>query len=535
MEISEIKLIYEWFLLRACVASLAVLATVYLLLKLGSLIGTIKHAARRYGWSFVLLFAFCSAWATYTAFPTAEEKNRCGGVGSGGVEEELRKISNRVDRVERVDEAGSVANVGMLPITNTNCQLGNGERGMGNLELENGTGNIRQNNIIAPATLNEEDFARGFVLMRIGTNEVYDFTAPEGASICEDWKAFGAAEDWIYLEGSGVSSQWLGHERLRVHSDGWTAVLSSTSTVFVAKEYFPFKSPLGIVPEANWGRISYNRVGGSESDFSRKGRKECVDGEIEENIADPQIGTNIHKSICENKCGFVDCNGSENLHVSTRSTWLNSSPYNHLPSLFWHYLTPSNTLQLTWQNALYNRESDMPISFQVEFYENGDFTYRYDLSAIKSKVDSGVIPENFPSNITIGTTSSSFIPHSSSLIPHLASLFFRRLDPTDTPGGDLDGDGLAVEDELFIYHTDPYNADSDYDGLSDYDEIFIVKSNPLDAYSISDDYYDGFASALKIRFLAPKAQQIPFLNISFIPAPPMACFLCLCRPMIRLC
>ena len=77
-----------------------------------------------------------------------------------------------------------------------------------------------------------------------------------------------------------------------------------------------------------------------------------------------------------------------------------------------------------------------------------------------------------------------------------SSLFFRHLEPSDVSGSDSDGDGLIIEDELFVYHTDPDNADSDYDGLSDYDEIFIVKSNPLDAYSISNDYYDGFATAL---------------------------------------
>ena len=82
----------------------------------------------------------------------------------------------------------------------------------GNIQQGNigNTGNIQQGNTITLATLTQEDFARGFVLTRIGTNEVHDFTAPEGASICEDWKAFGAAEDWVYLEESGVSSQGLG-------------------------------------------------------------------------------------------------------------------------------------------------------------------------------------------------------------------------------------------------------------------------------------------------------------------------------------
>lgn len=421
----------DLFLIRACLFALAVLSGLFLFVVLSRVLARLKSAAKRYGWPIVSLFIVFSSWATYTAFPTAEEKN------------------------------GNVANVGMLPITNTNYQLGNGEQGRGNREqgngkLENGTGNIgntgniQQENTFTRATLTQEDFARGFVLTRIGTNEVHDFTAPSGAGICEDWKAFGAAEDWVYLEGSGVSSQGLGRERLRVHSDGWVTVLSPTSSVFVAREYYPFKASLGIVPEANWGLV----VRGQES------------------------GNGVNSTV----------------HLNS-SPSPSPNPYPLTPnSCFWHHLTTSNTLQLTWQNVLYNRESDLPISFQAEFNENGDFTYRYDLSAIKAKIDSGVIPENFPSNIIIGTIPHSLLPVPQSPFP--TSFFFRHLEPSDVSGSDRDGDGLIIEDELFVYHTDPYNADSDYDGLSDYDEIFIVKSNPLDAYSISNDYYDGFASVL---------------------------------------
>ncbi|MBR3777657.1 MAG: hypothetical protein IKL02_08700, partial [Kiritimatiellae bacterium] len=425
------------FLIRACLFALAALSGLFLFGVLSRALVRLKFAAKRYGWPIVTLFIVFSSWATYTAFPTAEEKN------------------------------GNVANVGMLPITNTNYQLGNWEQGRGNREqgngkLENGTGNIgntgniqqgntgniQQENTFTRATLTQEDFARGFVLTRIGTNEVHVFTAPSGAGICEDWKTFGAAEDWVYLEESGVSSQGLGRERLRVHSDGWVTVLSPTSSVFMAREYYPFKASLGIVPEANWGLV----------------------------VRDQESGNGVNSTV----------------HLNSSPS---PNPYPLTPnSCFWHYLTTSNTLQLTWQNALYNRESDMPISVQAEFYENGDFSYRYDLSAIKSKIDSSVIPENFPSNIIIGTIHHSLLPVPQSPFP--TSLFFRHLDSSDTPGSDRDGDGLIIEDELFVYHTDPYNADSDYDGLSDYDEIFIVKSNPLDAYSISNDYYDGFASAL---------------------------------------
>ena len=50
---------------------------------------------------------------------------------------------------------------------------------------------------------------------------------------------------------------------------------------------------------------------------------------IEENIRNPHIGTNLHKSICGDECGFLDCNLAEqiekDLHVSTSSTRLENS------------------------------------------------------------------------------------------------------------------------------------------------------------------------------------------------------------------
>ena len=446
MDILEFKAAYEWFLLRACFAALAALIATVVCFKVYEHIGRLKAAAKRYGWPLVALLIAYSVWATYTAFPTQEEKQEY-----LRIQREQEALNNAWGQVF-VPSQFPQNGLEYPTLTGSNNDKASNKASNPANEAEDYDAGVENDNSSNVRILSQEDFARGFVLTHIGTNEVYDFTAPEGAIICEDWKAFGAAEDWIYLEGEGVSSQGLGRERLRVHSDGWAAILSPTSTVFAAREYYPFKTTLGIVPEANWDRIVFNhvervdRVEGNESDFSRKGRKERVDGQ----------------------------------------------------SLFWHYLTPSNTLQLTWQNVLYNRERDLPVSFQVEFFENGEFICRYDLSSIRATIDSGDIPENFPSNILIGASSSHLYSVPFTLHPLPFTLYsFRRLDPDDSPGGDLDGDGLLIEDELFVYHTDPYNADSDYDGLSDYDEIFIVKSNPLDAYSISKDYYDGFALQLQ--------------------------------------
>ena len=46
-------------------------------------------------------------------------------------------------------------------------------------------------------------------------------------------------------------------------------------------------------------------------------------------------------------------------------------------SVFWHEQTPSNSLVLTWHNALYNRDVNCPTNFQAELFADGRFDYRY--------------------------------------------------------------------------------------------------------------------------------------------------------------
>ena len=107
----------------------------------------------------------------------------------------------------------NVANVEMLPMANTNSQwsvdpkIGNWQHWnwqqfhIGNILQGNiGTGN---NSTLATLitstntsrTLEAEDFERGFVMSRVGTGEAFDFSAPAGATVCSDWRAFGAATE----------------------------------------------------------------------------------------------------------------------------------------------------------------------------------------------------------------------------------------------------------------------------------------------------------------------------------------------------
>ena len=151
----------------------------------------------------------------------------------------------------------------------------------------------------AARALAEEDFRRGFVLTRAGTGEAFDFAAPPGAAVCADWEAFGAAEDWIYLSFTNWSFRAGTDEasRLRVRSDGWAEPLvarGAGDAVATNLWLAPFRTALGVVPQANWGRL----------------------------------------------------------------------PAAARPSRFWHFLTPSNTLQLTWQNALLGRAAHAPVNVQ---------------------------------------------------------------------------------------------------------------------------------------------------------------------------
>ena len=52
------------------------------------------------------------------------------------------------------------------------------------------------------------------------------------------------------------------------------------------------------------------------------------------------------------------------------------------PSLFWHSATPSNSLLLTWENALVNRDTNLPVTVQAELFPSGAAAIQYDFSGI---------------------------------------------------------------------------------------------------------------------------------------------------------
>lgn len=157
------------------------------------------------------------------------------------------------------------------------------------------------------------------------------------------------------------------------------------------------------------------------------------------------------------------------------------------PSQVWYAITPQNSLVVTWRNALLDRDTGKPLSFQAEFKTNGQFTYRYDLSRLDAET---------VTNILAGVSFAGNEWTTNSLPTNITSMAFCPLLPGDAYDEDSDGDGVATIDELFVHYTDPHNADTDYDGLSDGEEILVHETNPLDPNSISAAYCDGFAAKL---------------------------------------
>ncbi len=161
-----------------------------------------------------------------------------------------------------------------------------------------------------------------------------------------------------------------------------------------------------------------------------------------------------------------------------------------VPSRFWWCRTPSESLQMTWENALYNRATNTPVSVQVELYPNGNFIYRYDLSR------AGLWSRDFPSNILVGVQCAGIDERIDlSTLTNLTSLTFQRLMPGDSATNDWDGDGLTLADELFVYGTNPYETDTDLDGLSDSEEV-EAGTDPDNSHSLNESLTDKMASIL---------------------------------------
>ena len=264
-------------------------------------------------------------------------------------------------------------------------------------------------------TITGDDFRRGFVQTRIGTGESFDFSAPSNAVVCTDWRAFGAATDWVYVAFTNWAFQVATNDvnRLRIYSFGKIEPLVREADGTIAINYWfaPFMALLGVVPETNWD-------------------------------------------------------------------WLSESDR---PSQLWHYVTPEDSLLVTWQNALLDRDTDTPLSFQIEFKPGGQFIYRYDLSRLNADTIT---------NILAGAAFAGNALTTNAIPTNVTSMAFHVLLPEDATNLDKDGDGLATIDEIFVFDTDPALADTDYDGLFDPDEM-TAGTDPWNPDTDGDGLSDG--------------------------------------------
>lgn len=403
MDITSIKEAFDWFLIRACLSALVALFAALGILKLYSFCSRLKAAAKRYGWPLVTLFIVCSAWATYTAFPTSEEKEQYR--QSQSAQSETNSVWAGIYGID-----GTITSGGSISVDDSSqAGIASTEADSVQTDTADSSSSDGSDDWAEMGSLTADDFARGFVLTRIGTNEVHDFASPTNAVVCEDWLAHGAAEDWFYLAFEDWAFR-LGTnnvEAIRIFSYGEIQSLeNSPGNVFA-----PLRAVLGIVPATNWGLLDETNQ----------------------------------------------------------------------PSQFWYRITELNTLLLTWQNVLVDRNTDTPASFQMEIWTNGRFSYRYDLNCLSCEV---------LSNVVVGAWNKSTGWWQDSIDTDITSLEFHPISVNDVPESDLDGDGLLLEEELFVHFTDPSKADSDNDGLNDSAEI-TSGTDPWNPDSDGDGLLDG--------------------------------------------
>ena len=369
----------------------------------------------------VLFGTFFIAMWIYASVKPSEGGGNGGGGGDGGTNNVPQMVPGPgVGNLQQMKLPGGVSqcllgqpqfNPTLLPV---NQPLGGGATlNLSGFEPITSTNTTR--------TIEAEDFERGFVQTRIGTDEEFDFTPPSNATIVSDWQAFGAASDWIYVAFTNWTFKVATNDvsRLRIYSFGKIEpLIREVNGAIATNNWFaPFIASLGIVPQANW-----NLLGNGE----------------------PRTGNGVESQV-------------------------------------WYAITPEGSLLITWQNALLDRDTDKPISFQIEFKPDGQFVYRYDLS----RIDADSV-----TNILIGASFAGNAWATNSLPPNVTSMAFYPLSEEDIINEDRDGDGLRLIDELFVYGTDSMLWDSDFDGASDGAEV-AVGTNPHTRDSDGDGLVDG--------------------------------------------
>ncbi len=170
-----------------------------------------------------------------------------------------------------------------------------------------------------------------------------------------------------------------------------------------------------------------------------------------------------------------------------------------MPSLIWTATTDRGSRVVTWEGARLDRDVAQPVSFQAEFHEDGEVTYRYDTFPTN-----GVATGVFRNGAALAFNSAdpqSFrdflgfqdLPEYATLQPaDITSLTLSYVGDLSDGSGDTDDDGLTDWEEVKRYHTDPHDADTDGDGLVDGFEV-QNDTDPLNPDSNGDGMPDGWS------------------------------------------
>ena len=195
----------------------------------------------------------------FVAFAGTKPSSGDGGGTDGGDDPAITNVvegaegdaTNLVGGVDGEANTNDVGGALMLGMFGGAPNLGDGETGgeAGESEPEAPT-NAPASRIsrIAPNA-----YEAGFVLTGVGTNETFDFSAPEGAFVATNWVRHGAATarihadlpDWTFPFGDGYVTNLAAFANGVVMPD-----VADTNRCFS-----PFSAPLGVAPEANWGEL----------------------------------------------------------------------------------------------------------------------------------------------------------------------------------------------------------------------------------------------------------------------------------------
>ena len=194
-----------------------------------------------------------------------------------------------------------------------------------------------------------------------------------------------------------------------------------------------------------------------------------------------------------------------------------------MPSLIWTAMTDRGSRVVTWEGARLDRDVAQPVSFQAEFHESGEVTYRYDTFPTNG-VATGVFrngtvlafnpadPQSFRDFLGFQD-----LPEYATLQPfNISTIQLSYIGDLGDGSGDTDDDGLTDWEEVKRHHTDPREADSDGDGLTDDYEV-QNGTNPFAPDEDGDGIADGATPAALASILAADAMSAN-LVLSFVSA-----------------